>query len=120
MFAAIRVFEKDWDVIIVDLKTKKEIRRFKQPAKENNMIWSPDGKTLFFASNKEDSWNIYSMDIYGQHLKNLTSDLENDARFFTLSPDGKHMYFTMVRKGTNDLLYKMSNDGSSKTAVTFN
>ncbi len=36
--------------------------------------WSPDGERIFFASNRDEDWNIYVMDKDGKNHKRLTKD----------------------------------------------
>ena len=117
-FIAVRVFDKNWDLVIVDLQTKKILKRFENSARENNPIWSSDGQTLYFASNRTDLWQIYSMDIKGSNIKNLTEGFGH-SRFFTLSPTGEYIYFTLVKLGVNDIMYKMNIDGSGKEEINF-
>lgn len=117
-FTAVRVYEKNWDIVIVDLHSKKIVKRFESPTKENNPIWSPNGDKIFFASNRNKNWQIYSVDIESSKVKSLTSETEN-SRFFTLSPSGKNIYFTLTKKGENDYLYKISSDGTNKIKINF-
>jgi len=117
-FLAVRVFEKNWDLIIIDSKTKAVRKRFENTARENNPIWSPDGQTIFFASNRNELWHIYSMDVNGKDTKNLTEEFGH-SRFFTLSPSGESIFFTLVELGVNDIMYKMNIDGSDKTKINF-
>ena len=117
-FVAVRVYEKNWDIVIVDLKTKIILNRFEHDARENNPIWSPDGQTIYFASNRSDLWQIYSMDINGNNIRNLTKGFGN-SRFFTLSPTGEDIYFTLTKLGSDDIMYKMNIDGSDKTKINF-
>lgn len=117
-FLAVRVFEKNWDLIIVDTETKLVRKRFENSARENNPIWSSDGQTIFFASNRNELWHIYSMDVTGENIKNLTEEFGH-SRFFTLSPSGESIFFTLVELGVNDVMYKMNINGSDKTKINF-
>ncbi len=117
-FAAVRVYNKNSDIVIIDLKTKSVIKRFKNPAKENNPIWSPDGGSIFFASNRNKMWQIYSFDFNDNKIRNLSSGFGN-SRFFTLSPLGETILFTLIKSGENDELYRMNQDGSGKRKINF-
>lgn len=117
-FLAVKVYEKNWDIVIIDLKTKSILKRFEHTAKENNPIWSSDGQAIFFASNRDNIWQIYSMNIHGNNIKNLTDGFGN-SRFFTMSPSGKNIFFTLIKPNENDSMYRMNSDGTDKLKVNF-
>ena len=79
--------------------------------------WSLDNKSLIFTGERNDEWNIYSIDIATKKEKALTEDatLDDGAE---LSPDGKYVYFNSVRTGTMKL-WRMKPDGSNEEQVTF-
>ena len=55
--------------------------------------WSPDGKRIFFISNRTDGSQVWSMDSSGSDAKEVTN-LPTEADGVTLSPDGRLMLFT--------------------------
>jgi dipeptidyl aminopeptidase/acylaminoacyl peptidase len=71
----------------------REVRPFTSSAKsEYSPRWSPDGKTLAFLSDREDSPQIYLMPIDGGEAARLTEG-KNGVRSFEWSPDGKQISF---------------------------
>ncbi len=55
--------------------------------------WSPDGKRIFFISNRTNGSQIWSMDSSGSDAKEITN-LPTEVDGVTLSPDGRFVAFT--------------------------
>ena len=71
----------------------REVRRFTNSSKsEFSPRWSPDGKTLAFISDREESAQIYLMPGDGGEASRLTEG-KNAVRAFAWSPDGKQIAF---------------------------
>ena len=66
---------------------------------------------ILFSSNRDGDWDIYSMDVNGENVVQLTNhpafDRQPDA-----SPDGRRIAFTSERGGKPDL-YVMDSDGNN-------
>ena len=79
--------------------------------------WSPDNKKLLFTGQRNNEWNIVSVDIDSKKETILTEDatLDDGPEY---SPDGKYIYFNSVRSGTMQL-WRMKPDGSEEEQVTF-
>jgi len=79
--------------------------------------WSPDGKNLIFTANRNNEWNIVSINIETKKETILTEDatLDDGPEY---SRDGKYIYFNSVRTGTMKL-WRMKPDGSEEEQVTF-
>ncbi len=85
--------------------------------------WSPDGQKLLFSSNRqENSSQIYSINIDGSDLQQLTNTkppsglvIGNTAPVW--SPDGQRIAFTSSRDGQSDI-YVMNADGTNQTRLT--
>jgi Tol biopolymer transport system component len=82
--------------------------------------WSPDGERVLYRSNRDNNWDIYSMNADGSDSRRLTDDPESDSDP-TYSRDGKKIAFRTYREG-HWQLYLMNPDGSgqanlSKSAV---
>lgn len=65
------------------------------PAMDRGGDWSPDGRTLYFYSNRDGNWNIWSIRADGSGLRQITdaNDLQRtgvrDALAPVVSPDGR-------------------------------
>ena len=79
--------------------------------------WSPDGKNILFTGQRNNEWDIWSINIDSKKETNLTNALMLDDGS-EYSPDGKWIYFNSVRTGTMKL-WRMKPDGSNQEQVTF-
>ena len=71
---------------------------------------------IVFASNRDGDWDIYSMDVNGDNLLQLTDHPASDE-YPACSPDGRRIAFTSDRGVTPDL-YVMGGDGSNVIRLT--
>ncbi len=79
--------------------------------------WSPDGKKLIFTGQRNNQYDIWSVDIATKKETALTnSPTLDDGPEFT--PDGKYIYFNSVRTGTMKI-WRMKADGSEQEQITF-
>jgi TolB protein len=79
--------------------------------------WSPDGKQLIFTGQRNNTYDIWTIDISTKKETKLTEDpaLDDGPEY---SPDGKWIYFNSVRTGTMKL-WRMKTDGSNEEQITF-
>jgi len=79
--------------------------------------WTPDGKKLIFTGQRNNQYDIWSVDIATKKETALTNTptLDDGPE---VSPDGKYVYFNSVRTGTMKL-WKMKIDGTAQEQVTF-
>ena len=71
---------------------------------------------IVFSSNRDGDWDIYSMDVNGNNLLQLTDHPALDDHP-ACSPDGRRIAFTSERGITHDL-YVMDSDGSNVIRLT--
>ncbi len=62
------------------------------PAREKRVVWGSDSKTLYYASDRNGNFDIYSFDIPGETETQLTSDAANELKPL-VSPDGNYLVF---------------------------
>ncbi len=59
--------------------------------------FAPDGKSIVFASNRSGSWDIWNMELNGEHLRQITKG-DGDEFAPVYSPDGKEIAFLRSQK----------------------
>ena len=74
------------------------------------------GPRIVFASNRDGNWDIYSMDVNGNNLLQLTDHPTTDE-YPACSPDGRRIAFRSERDGPPDL-YVMDRDGNNVIRLT--
>jgi Tol biopolymer transport system component len=90
--------------------------RITQAAPSYGHGWSPDGKTLVFAGERERNVDVYIIPAEGGEETRLTTaaGLDEGAEY---SPDGKYIYFNSDRSGSMQI-WRMRPDGSGQEQVT--
>ena len=71
---------------------------------------------IVFTSNRDGNWDIYSMDVNGDNVVQLTDHPASDE-YPACSPDGRRIAFTSERGITHDL-YVMDSDGNNVIRLT--
>jgi dipeptidyl aminopeptidase/acylaminoacyl peptidase len=78
--------------------------------------WSPDGTKIAFDSNRSGNVDVYSMNLDGTGVTNLTASPGADT-LGDWSPDSKRIVLSSTRSGNGDL-YVMGTLGSPTTRLT--
>ena len=88
-------------------------------AYEGDAAWSPDGKTIAFASTRGGNWRLYLMDPSGNGVRDLSkTDNPGGNTYPAWSPDGKRIAYT-EQVGENDRqIFVIDADGKNKTQLT--
>lgn len=78
--------------------------------------WSPDKKKLLFTGQRNNQFDIYTIDIATKKETALTNTpgLDDGPEY---SPDGKYVYFNSTRSGLMQI-WRMKADGSEQQQVT--
>lgn len=93
-------------------------------AEYRSPVWSPDGKKIAFASNRDGNYEIYTMDANGANVTRLTITKADINLSYAMndqpdwSPDGKSIVFTRYDWSSVHDIYLMSPDGSNLTNLT--
>ena len=97
--------------------TAGAIRRLtNDSASDSSPVWSPDGRHIAFASERDGNYEIYVMGSDGSNPRNLTNDSASDSSP-VWSPDGRHIAFASERDGNYEI-YVMGSDGSNPRNLT--
>lgn len=79
--------------------------------------WSVNDQVVFFSNMNSDLLQIYTMNIDGTHLRQLTTEGNNGDPVW--SPDGSQITFGSDREGGNRLnIFVMNADGSQQEPLT--
>lgn len=81
---------------------------------DQNPLFTPDGKAVFFLSDREGAMRVYRMTLADKKTTAITS-LEHDALDLELTPDRKHVSFWIA--GEKGGLFKASVDGGAPVQV---
>jgi len=100
-FVAYTVRSTDWDdnsyhteIWLADVKSGDLRQLTNNPKKSSTSpAWSPDGRTLAFAADRDDKRQIYVIDPRGGEARKLTS-AEEGIGGFAWAPDGKSIAYT--------------------------
>jgi Tol biopolymer transport system component/predicted Ser/Thr protein kinase len=87
---------------------------FGRASSDDNAVWSPDGKTIIFASNRSGYYDLYQKpaDGSGQEQLLLKSDMEK--RPTNWSRDGHFLLYTEANPKTNGDIWVLPLDGNRK------
>lgn len=108
------------EIFVTALDFSKTKRITNTPEQERNISFSPDGRSILFASEREESWNIYQTKLLREEEKYFYAStiLEEEELVSTnqetfqpkFSPDGKEIAFLEER-----VILKVTNLESKKT-----
>jgi dipeptidyl aminopeptidase/acylaminoacyl peptidase len=114
----------------VDVATK-QVRQLTQGIYDEHSIdWSPDGKEILFASNREPNqdeffnYDIFALNVADGSIRRLTATEYNEYEPLW-SPDGKHIVYRGTKRGLTDRettmedthVWMMNADGSDRREI---
>jgi len=79
--------------------------------------YSPDGTKILFASQREEKWQIYVVNVDGSNETRLSPEEVKDEYSPSWSPDGTRIAFDSNRDGNREI-YVMNADGSNPIRLT--
>jgi TolB protein len=108
-----------YDIVVMNADGNDRKNLTNTPASEWVPVWSPDGQTIAFSSDRDGDSEIYLMNRDGSNVRQLT---DNDGYDGTprWSPDGTRIAFDTDRDGGDWDIYIMNADGSNPLPVTSN
>ncbi len=102
----------------MNLDGSDEARLTNNSAADLDIAWSPDGRKIALASNRDGNYEIYVINIGGANAVRLTNNNAADTQP-AWSPDGKKIAFVSDREGSQTI-YIMNADGGSEKRILNN
>src|ERR1700694_2199112 len=117
-------------IFVVDVSTKQVRQLTQGNFDEHSIDWSPDGKEILFASNREPNqdeffnYDIFALKAADSSIRRLTATEYNEYEPLW-SPDGKRIVFRGTRRGLTDRettmedthVWVMNADGSDRREI---
>ena len=101
------------DLWIFDIERGLRTRFTFDPAQDTWPVWSPDGKTVYFSSNRGGNFGIYKKRLEGAGEVEEVILTERNVRPTGLSPDGTRLFIFGPGAGTSTDLSTVALDGSA-------
>ena len=106
------------DIYLIDPDGSNRTQITDHPASDADPDWSPDGKQLLFASNRDGNLHIYKINADGTGLQPLTTG-DSTNIMPAWAPNGEKIAFASNRDGDLEI-FIMNADGSNLTQLTDN
>ena len=114
------------DVYVVNAQGGKALQITTTAAYDGDPVWSPDGKQIAFATDRNGNFDIYLVSAEGGVAKRITTNSATEIPL-AFSPDGKEIYFSaQIQKAAENVqfasgwiteLYKVSTEGGRPEQV---
>ena len=112
----------DWDdrrvIVLVERDGTNEVQLTSYDYNARAPSWSPDGRRIVFACDRDGDYEIFIMDRDGSDWQQLTDNSSTDSGP-SWSPDGEWIAFHSGRDGASEI-YRMRPDGTDLTRLTNN
>jgi Tol biopolymer transport system component len=109
--------ENNSDIFIFTIDTGAITPVVESPFFDSDPSFSPDGKSIVYASDVEANFEIYTKVIATGETKRVTHNLGHDS-FPSFSPDGTQIIFNSDMEKENNDVYLMNVDGSDLRKMT--
>ena len=114
------------DIYVVNVNGGKALQITTNAAYDTDPIWSPDGKQIAFATDRNGNFDIYLVTAEGGVAQRITTNSATEIPL-AFSPDGKEIYFSaQIQKSAENVqfaagwiteLYKVSTEGGRPEQV---
>jgi Tol biopolymer transport system component/predicted Ser/Thr protein kinase len=90
---------KTRDLWVLDLQRNTPTRLTSDPADDLNPVWSPDGRWIYFTSERNGSRQLYRKPSSGVGAEELLFASEDRKNVEDITPDGRTLIFNLQAKG---------------------
>lgn len=87
------------------------------PGMDDQPLWHPDGKTLFFVSDRDGAERIFKLDVESKKVTPFVTE-DRDQSSLTLTPDRKSLAFSMI--GPQKGIYTIPIEGGTPKMILRN
>ncbi len=96
--AYVRYVGENEEIFLLDPESGRRVPLASDPGADSDPSWSPDGSRVWFSSNRDGNWSIWSAPVNGSEVCKETHAAQRDA-LPRVSPDGRWLAFqrTMAR-----------------------
>jgi Tol biopolymer transport system component len=105
------------DIWIYEIERGFRERFTFQDSDESDPLWAPDGRFLYYIANPDGVYKVYRKDVGGPRAVELILDLEVDTRIWDISPDGKHLLYSIPSEETGLDLWVADLTGDSEARL---
>ncbi len=102
------------DIWMFDLERNLRSRFTFDPAGDVFPVWSPDSRSVYFASNRDGKQGIYRKDVAGAGNVELILEHERNLWPSSISPDGKWILLSMPEEGEGQNIFAAALDGTAE------
>jgi Tol biopolymer transport system component len=110
---------EDLDIYTSNADGSNPVRLLNSDSIERFPAWSPDGTKIAFETNLDGNWEIYTINVDGSGLQNVSNSPDSIEGWPAWSPDGARIAFQSNRDG-NWEIYVMNADGTEVQRLTDN
>ena len=103
------------DLYVMDADSSNAVRLTEHPERDQRGVFSPDGETIAFVSQRDGDVAVWLMDADGANPRKLVQGGQP-----SFSPDGRRIAFTSAAFDDNAEIYLIDLDGSNRTRLTEN
>lgn len=83
----------DYDIYVMDADGGHVTRVTEHPANDHDPVWTPDGQSLIFSSERDSRGDLYRVWLADKHVDRLTRNFTGRAIMPAVSPDGRSVAF---------------------------
>ena len=96
------------DIYVVDAQGGQAFQLTTSPSYDSKPVWSPDGKTIAFLSDRNGNFDVYTVPVKGGVAHRVTTNSASEQPL-AFSPDGKELYFTaQLQKSAKNVQFASS------------